>query len=282
MPALALKAGTIHYETAGPEHGRPVVFVHGYMMGASLWRLVAARLAAVGLRCLSPTWPLGAHTEAMRDGADLTMNGIAGIVSDLLESLSLDDVILVGSDTGGAIAQIVATSTPERLGALALTSCDAFEHFPPRAMKPLIAAAKVPSAFWMLLQPDRTRVGRKLAYGRLAYSDLEHLASEWVQPVLKDRDVRADLRRFTVSMPEQSMIDIGERLPTFAKPALVAWSADDAFFPPDDGRRLADALPNSRLELIKRAKTFSMIDRPDVVADLIENLAGVKQEVGRE
>ena len=57
----------------------------------------------------------------MRKDAELTMESIAAMVGELLESLSLEDVVLVGNDTGGAVAQIVATTTPERLGALVLT-----------------------------------------------------------------------------------------------------------------------------------------------------------------
>jgi pimeloyl-ACP methyl ester carboxylesterase len=251
MPSVALKAGTIHYESSGPADGRPVVFVHGYAMGRSLWRPLADRLAAGGLRCLAPTWPLGAQTEAMQDGADLTMEGVAAMVGQLLETLGLEDVVLVGNDTGGAIAQIVATSTPARLGALVLTSCDAFEHFPPPVLKPLMVAATFPTTFQVALQPLRTRFGRKQAYGKLAHADITGLAAEWVRPALTDRRIREDLRGFTASLNPRPLVAAGERLPQFVKPALVAWSANDEFFPFEDGRRLAAALPNSRLEVVQ-------------------------------
>lgn len=114
MPAIALNAGTIHYEKSGPADGRPIVLIHGYAMGSSLWRELTRRLAAEGFLCIAPTWPLGAHAEAMNDDATLTMEAVAAIVADLLEALELEDVLLVGNDTGGAIAQIVATSTPAR------------------------------------------------------------------------------------------------------------------------------------------------------------------------
>jgi pimeloyl-ACP methyl ester carboxylesterase len=136
MPTVSLNAGTIHYEKAGPSDGRPVVFIHGYSMGSSLWRPLSERLGLSGFSCLAPTWPLGAHTEPMLDGAELTMERIAAMVGELLDALGLEDVVLVGNDTGGAIAQLVATSAPERLGALVLTSCDAFEHFPPLRRRP--------------------------------------------------------------------------------------------------------------------------------------------------
>ena len=146
MHTVDLSGGTIHYETAGPPTGRPVVFIHGYAMGGSLWRPLSARLARHGLRCIVPTWPLGAHQEAMRPSADMTMRGVAAMVAEFLDAVGLDDVVLVGNDTGGAVAQVVATEFPDRLGALVLTSCDAFEHFPPPILAPFIAAAKVPAA----------------------------------------------------------------------------------------------------------------------------------------
>jgi pimeloyl-ACP methyl ester carboxylesterase len=274
MTAVTLNSGTIHYEKSGPADGRPVVFVHGYAMGGSLWRALTERLSARGFSCLAPTWPLGAHSEAMHDGADLTMEGVAAMVGELLDALQLEDVVLVGTDTGGAISQIVATGTPARLGALVLTSCDAFEHFPPPILKPFIAAAKFPPAFHAALQPLRTRIGRRRAYGALAHEDIDDLAAEWIKPALSDRAVRADLRRFTASLNRQTTIQAGARLPEFTRPALIAWSADDAFFPLADGRRLAAALPHSRLEAIQGSRTFSMIDQPHELAELIADFAG--------
>jgi pimeloyl-ACP methyl ester carboxylesterase len=273
MPTVTLNAGTIHYENAGPPDGRPVVFIHGYSMGSSLWRPLSEQLAARGFPCLAPTWPLGAHTEPMREGAELTMEGIAAIVGELLHALALEDVVLVGNDTGGAIAQLVATSAPERLGALVLTSCDAFEHFPPPILKPIIAAAKFPPAFHAALQPMRTRFGRKRGFGALAHADIDDLVAEWVEPALTNRRVRNDLRRFTASLNRETTVRVAARLPRFAKPALVAWSADDVFFPREDGQRLAEALPNGRLEVVENARTFSMIDQPDRLAGLIADFA---------
>ena len=206
MPTITLNAGTIHYETAGPSDGRPVVFVHGYTMGSSLWRPLIERLAACGFSCLAPTWPLGAHTEPMLDDAELTMESIAAMVGELLDALGLEDVVLVGNDTGGVIAQLVATSEPDRLGALVLTSCDAFEHFPPPILKPFIAAAKAGPAYDAALQPLRTKFGRNRGYGALAHADIDGLVAAWVKPALSNRRVRKDLRRLTACLNQETTV----------------------------------------------------------------------------
>ncbi|MGB9225339.1 alpha/beta fold hydrolase [Mycobacterium sp.] len=273
MSTIDISAGTIHYEATGPENGRPVVFVHGYLMGSQLWRQVSQRLAERGLRCIAPTWPLGAHPEPLRPGADRTITGVAGIVAEFLAALELEDVVLVGNDTGGVVTQLVAVHHPERLGALVLTSCDAFEHFPPPILKPVILAAKTKAVFRTAIQAMRAPAARRRAYEGLAHSDIDDLTQTWVRPVLSDAEIAEDLRQFTLSMRAEVTTGVAARLPEFDKPTLIAWSGDDVFFEQADGARLAAIIPGARLEVIEGARTFSMLDRPDRLADLLSDVA---------
>jgi pimeloyl-ACP methyl ester carboxylesterase len=273
MPTIDINAGTIHYEATGPENGRPVVFVHGYMMGGQLWRRVSERLGDQGLRCIAPTWPLGAHPEPLRHGADRSITGVARIVAEVLDALDLEDVVLVGNDTGGVVTQLVAVHHPDRLGALVLTSCDAFEHFPPPILKPVIVAAKSKALFRTAIQAMRAPVARKRAFDGLAHRNIDDLTEVWVRPVLSDPAVAEDLRQFTLSMRTEVTTGVAARLPEFDKPALIAWSADDVFFEAADGERLAATIPNARLEVIEGARTFSMLDQPERLADLLSTIA---------
>jgi pimeloyl-ACP methyl ester carboxylesterase len=62
----------------------------------------------------------------------------------------LENVTLVGNDRGGALCQFVAARHPERIARLVLTSCDAFEWFPPSAFKYLLHAARIAAAMrWL-------------------------------------------------------------------------------------------------------------------------------------
>ncbi|EFG77047.1 hydrolase, alpha/beta domain protein [Mycobacterium parascrofulaceum ATCC BAA-614] len=273
MSTIDISAGTIHYEATGPESGRPVVFVHGYMMGGQLWRGVSERLADRGLRCIAPTWPLGAHPEPLRRGADRTITGVAGMVADALAALGLEDVVLVGNDTGGVVTQLVAVHHPDRLGALVLTSCDAFEHFPPPILKPVILAAKSKATFRGVAQAMRVPAARKRAFDGLTHRNIDDLTEAWVRPGLSDPAIAEDLRQFTLSLRTEVTAGVAARLPEFDKPTLIAWSADDVFFEQEDGARLAATIPNARLEVIDGARTFSMIDQPDRLADLLSSIA---------
>ena len=274
MSTIDISAGTIHYEATGPDDGRPVVFVHGYMMGGNLWRQVSQRLAELGLRCIAPTWPLGAHPAAAAARRRPNHHRRRGHRRRTLAALDLEDVVLVGNDTGGVVTQLVAVHHPDRLGALVLTSCDAFEHFPPPILKPVIIAAKSKTTV-----PDRgpghARAGRAQARVSTAWriTTSTTLTEDWVRPALSDPAIAEDLRQFTLSMRTEVTTGVAARLPEFDKPALIAWSADDTFFELEDGERLAATIPNARLEVIEGARTFSMLDQPDRLADLLSTIA---------
>jgi pimeloyl-ACP methyl ester carboxylesterase len=273
MSTIEIGAGTIHYEVTGPANGRPVVFMHGYMMGGQIWRPVSERLADLGLRCFAPTWPMGAHSHPLRPGADQTITGVAHIVADVLDALDLQDVVVVGNDSGGVVTQLVAVHHPERVGAMVLTSCDAFEHFPPPILNPMILAARSGPLFRPALQAMRLAVVRRRAYGALAHCDISDLARIWVRPAMENPAVAEDLRQLTLSCRTEVTTGVAARLPEFDKPTLIAWSADDAFFAVEDGERLAATVPNARLAVIEGARTFSMLDQPDRLAALMSTIA---------
>ena len=73
MPTIDINAGTIHYEATGPENGRPVVFVHGYMMGGlgyalfgSSRQLATGPVAVVSLLTASALAPIAATQPQAR------------------------------------------------------------------------------------------------------------------------------------------------------------------------------------------------------------------------
>ena len=64
------------------------------------------------------------------------------MVMDVLDGLGLDQVDLVGNDSGGAIAQLVAARVPERVRSLTLTNCDTHDNWPPEAFRPIFDLAR--------------------------------------------------------------------------------------------------------------------------------------------
>jgi pimeloyl-ACP methyl ester carboxylesterase len=123
----------------------------------------------------------------------------------------------------------------------------------------------------------KVRPARSLptAYGWLTHGRLPHdLIDEWVAAYFAHRGVRRDLRKLTAALGEDDFMNqIAAELAAFTKPALLAWAADDKFFPAEHARRLAAILPDARLELIPGSRTWVMRDQPARTAQLIAGLA---------
>ena len=96
----------------------------------------------------------------MKPDADLSPPGIAATIADFLEALDLDDVTIVGNDSGGAMSQVLVTRHPERIGRLVLTNCDTHENFPPGIFKTMPPLAKLPGGMTLLALPFRIRRDR--------------------------------------------------------------------------------------------------------------------------
>jgi len=266
---IDLSAGTIHLRGGGS--GRPVVFVHGFACNGRLWSETAAALAGE-YRCIVPDWPMGSHPEAMRPDADVTPPGIAKLISELLAELDLDDVTIVGNDSGGAVSQILVTEHPERIGRLVLTNCDCFEKFPPGHFKLMARMLRVPGMSTLLAQSMRLGINRRspLAYGALTERPLDdEILRAWAEPQIKDAGVRRDGTRFFTGADTRDTMRAAEKLRTLAIPALLVWGTADRFFTIEDGRRLAALIPDATLVEVPGGKTFLPIDRPAEVAEAI-------------
>jgi pimeloyl-ACP methyl ester carboxylesterase len=251
--------------------GPAIVFVHGLLVNANLWRKVVPRLAP-DFRCVALDMPLGSHELAMPEGAPAGAPAAATLVADALDALDLDQVTVVGNDSGGAISQIVVTTRPERVGRLALTSCDYRENFPPKLFAYFKPAAMVPGLMWALLQPMRLGLPRRtpIAFGWLTKRPIDRPAEDsYLYPSITDAAIRRDARGFIRGSDPSQTVAAADRLGEFDRPALIAWSAEDKVFPQSDGRRLAADLPNARFELVEDARTFSMEDNPERLSELI-------------
>ena len=268
---VTLPAGTIRYREAG--EGPPVVFVHGYLVDGRLWDGVVDRLAD-RCRCIAPDWPIGAQRVAMSPDADLTPYGIAAIVAGFLEALDLEDVTLVGNDSGGAMSQVTVTRHPERIGRLVLTNCDTHENFPPGLFKAMPPLAKLPGGMALLAAPFRIGATARAAFRPFAKTRIPgELIASWMEPGIHDPAVRRDLKKVTVGMNKRYTLEAAEKLRGSDLPILLAWAAGDSFFPIKYAERLAAGSSNARIVQIPDSKTFVPLDQPQRLADEIAAFA---------
>lgn len=274
--SIDLAAGTIHYRESGPAEGRPVVFVHGFLVDHGLWSDAPERLAAEGFHTFAPTWPLGSHPTPMRPDAELSPRHVARVVLDFLARLDLRDVVLVGNDTGGAVCQFLLDEDPSRVGCLVLTNCDAFETFPPFPFNLLFRLGRHPAAAKAVMQGVRMAWLRNgpLGFGPLVKRRLSASESaDWVRPYLEDPAVRRDTARFLRGWRRGDLADVATRLSSFERPVLLAWAPEDRFFKIGLARRLAEVFPDATLAEIPGARTFVALDQPAELAGRIAAFA---------
>ena len=268
-----IPAGTISYRDCG--NGSPIVFVHGVAVNGDLWRKVVPCLAG-GHRCITPDLPWGSHSIPLDPDADLSLPGMARITADFLEALKavdLDNVTIVANDTGGAVAQALVGRHPERIARLVLTSCDAFEKFPPTPQKYLEVMARSRLLTWIVAYTAQFKPIQRLptAYGFVTSRAMPpDIMRSFTDPVRLNPGVRHDFRRLLRAVDTKYTFEAADLLANFDKPALVLWAGNDKIFPREHGRRLAKLLPQGRFELIADSRTFIPEDQPDRLVTAIE------------
>jgi pimeloyl-ACP methyl ester carboxylesterase len=274
MATIDLPHGTVQYRVAGPETAAapPVVFVHGFLVNATLWTETADALADAGIRSYAADWPLGSHTIPLGAGVDQSPRGVARQIIAFMEALELSDVTLVGNDTGGAICQFLLDSDASRIGRVVLTNCDAFRNFPPAPFGQLFKAFRSPRTIRTLMAPMRATAVRHspAGFGLLVRRPLSaDQTLGWVEPCMSDPAIRQDVARFAQKVDPGDLDAASNRLGSFNGPALLVWGSGDRFFKLDYAHRLRDTLADATLVEIERGRTFIPHDEPTRLAEEI-------------
>ncbi len=269
MQKIELSAGMIEYEDTGG-NGPILILLHGLIMDGSLWRHVVQELRT-DHRCIVPTLPLGGHRYPMRAGADLSPRGIGKLQAEFLERLDVHAVTLVGNDSG--LFQFAVGFHPERIARLVVTSCEAFENFPPGLPgRTVFLAARLPGGLNAAVQPLRWRWLRRLpfALGWMTKRPIPDTVTDaWLRPVLIQREIRHDLTRYLRTSKKGDMLAAAELLRGFDRPSLVVWAREDRVMPSEHGRRLAALLPQGRLIEVADSYTLIPEDQPGELARAI-------------
>ena len=245
---ISLSWGDVAYvDHSDGDAGAPAaLFVHGVLVNADVWRNVIWDVAD-RRRCIAPDLPAhGATPVPGAPAADLSLNGLAGMLDELCERLGLTQVDVVANDTGGAVAQVFAARHPERIRTLTLTNCDVHENFPPESFKPFIALAEsgefgpMVAAMAGDLDLARSEAGFGMVYAHPEQLSDDLLAS-YLGPFVADQG--RGLERLLTASTSEELMAIAPMLAELHAPAQVAWGTGDSFFEPSWAERLAGMIP---------------------------------------
>lgn len=238
-------SGSINYVEQGS--GPVALFVHGVLLNGYFWRHQLAELGT-SRRCIAVDLLAHGDTE-ISDTQDVSMTANAHMLIEFLDALTIDQVDLVGNDSGGGICQIFAALYPSRVRSLVLTNCDAHDNWPPEAFKPFVAmvaaGALARTLTGMLADKSVYRSALGPAYERPeAVSD--HTIETYLRPHLRSPRRTHDLERFVNAFDCRHTVEIDKPLRQLQAPTLIAWGTDDVYFDVKWAHWLEDAIPGTR------------------------------------
>ena len=244
-------SGRISYTSAGS--GPVALFVHGVVLNKHLWRHQLAGLSDIR-RCIAVDLLAHGDTEIAPD-QDVSVTANAKMLKEVLDALKIDQVDLVGNDSGGGIAQIFAALNPERVRTLTLTNCDTHDNWPPEAFKPfvdMVKAGGLRDTLSAMLHDNnvyRSPEALGLAYERPdAVTDAT--IDTYLQPLIRTGQRTRDLERFVLAFDNVHTVSIEPQLRALKAPALIIWGDDDIYFDVKWSEWLEEALSGTRRRVV--------------------------------
>lgn len=252
------------------EHGSgpTALFVHGVLLNGYLWRNVIDQLADQR-RCIAVDL-MGHGATRVPDDQDLSFNAQARMLAAFVDALGLDQVDLIGNDSGGGIAQIFAAEHPQRIRTLTLTNCDVHDNvFPPDfvPLVELIKAGGMLGAFKPLLgNPEAARNAFAGTFEHPEQVSAETIDA-FLRPAIENEESAHTGQRWMQALKAEDLSRVTPKLRDLHAPALIVWGTGDTFFDKKWAYWLKDTLagPTEVVE-VPGAKLFFPEERPDLLA----------------
>src|SRR3984885_11569332 len=264
-------SGRISYASAGS--GPVALFVHGVVLNKHLWRHQLAGLFELR-RCIAVDLLAHGDTEIAPD-QDVSVTANAQMLKEVLDALQIDQVDLVGNDSGGGIAQIFAAHNPRRVRSLTLTNCDAHDNWPPTAFRPFVEMVKAGGLRDTLnaMLADKAIFRSPGALGP-AYERPETVTDEdiemYLRPLVRTDQRTRDLQRFVVAFDNKHTRVVDPQLCELYAPTLIVWGTDDVYFPVKWAHWLAKTIPGAKRPVeLEGARLFFIEERAELFNGLL-------------
>lgn len=230
-------------------HGHPYLLLHGG--GGPLTVAGFAALLAGHGRVITPTHPGFGGTD--RPAGMDSPAALAAAYVELLETLEMTDVCVVGNSLGGWVAAEIALLGSPRVSAVVLVDAIGID----------VAGHPLPDFF--ALTPAEV--------AQRSWFD----PSKSIDPATLPPAVRATLpgNRAALAVYGGTMADpaLLARLTAVSVPTLVIWGEADRIGDLDYGRAYATAIPGARFEVLSGAGHLPQLETPDALLALVRGFA---------
>lgn len=223
--------GRIAYVERGS--GPAALFIHGAALNGFQWRHQLAGLSDIRRVIAVDSMGMG-YTEA-KAGQALSMKDQAAMFRAFIDALAIDQIDLVGNDSGGGAAQIFAARNPDRIRTFALTNCEVHDY-DENGPASLQLRQMIESG---LLVRTLQAAAENPAVGRAAFApfvqDASRLPDEailtYVRPLVQSPARIEQMLGYFTATSNKDLIEVVDQLRALPAPVLVLWGTADAFFP---------------------------------------------------
>ena len=271
---LDLGAGDVAYRRVG--EGPDVLFVHGWPVSGATFRTLLPYLVD-HVTCHVIDLP-GTGSSRVEPDTILSLAQHVEAVRMVLDGLDVDDVAVVGHDSGGMIARHAAVGHP-RLRAMGLINTEP-SGGPSWRFNSFIAARRLPgfgpALGWLAGRPRLRR--NKFVLGD-AFADSSLLDGEFdeffLRPLQEDSERLDAAMRILRSFDHRYVRELAAIHQRLDVPVRLVWGDRDPFFPVNAAREMLPTFPDADLRMIPGAGLFSHEERPAEVADaLLPTISG--------
>ena len=242
------KIAGVNIEILRRGKGRPLLFLHPHIGMHGSERFI--ELLAREVQVIAPSHPGFGHSELPKGMS--TVDDMSYFYLDLIESLDLRDLVVVGASFGGWIAAEIATKTRERLSRLVLIGAVGAK-FGARDKSDIVDIFATPRGRWEELSFRDPAVWLR---------DYESLPEDELTAMARNREATA----LFAWNPYMYNPKLKARLHRIRVPALFLWGDADGFAPAEYGKAYCAAIPGARFELVSEAGHFPHIEQAERVA----------------
>ena len=234
--------------------GKPVVFLHGVECRRDDDAVVAALAEKYAVVApVTPGYADIADARELRDVRDLALH-----YDTLLETLGIDDAVLVGHSFGGMIAAEIAAHVPKRVARLVLIApLGLWQDDDPVADLPARLPHEVPELLW------RGAVAKPAADAAPANG------AEGLERMIAAMQGLATVAKFTWPIPDKGL---RRRLHRVTADTLLVWGGQDAYVPAHYADDFIAAMPRAR-KLLWPGSHMVPYERPQDVAKAVGEMA---------
>ena len=252
MTTVETATGTIWYaDHRDPTiHRPPVLMIHGAGAQHLDWPAELRRLP--GANAIIPDLP--GHGKSPGPGRN-TITAYAADMIALLDALSIDQVIIAGHSMGGAIAQTMGLSYPDRVVGLILIGTGAKLTVNDTILNGIRGATEVTAALitkWAWAKGANEQL-KRLGTRRLLECDPDVTYGDYV--ACNNFDLRDQVRRIKA-------------------PTLVIGGTADKMTPHQYSVYLQEHIPDAQLVTIEGGGHMMALEQPQVVADAVQRWLG--------